>query len=78
MYMLYSGTVEHPIKDLPRRGHNRNNLSTKTTLKKSQMLISHLLIICFQPLKSGQPLYKGQNGWSQHVLCSEVPLAHCI
>ena len=28
----------------------------------------------FQPLKRGQPLYKGQNRWSQHVLNSEAPL----
>ncbi len=26
------------------------------------------------PLRRGQPLYSGQNGWSQSVLYSEVPL----
>ncbi len=28
----------------------------------------------FQPPKRGQPPYKGQNGWSQSVPYSEVPL----
>ena len=33
-----------------------------------------IVLIHFKPLKRGQPLYKGQNGWSQRVLYSEVPL----
>ena len=32
------------------------------------------IIIHFQPLKRGQPLYKGQNGWSQLVLIRRF---HC-
>ncbi len=28
----------------------------------------HILTIHFEPLKRGQPLYKGRNGWSQGVL----------
>ncbi len=28
----------------------------------------HILIIQFEPLKRGQPLYKGQDAWSQGVL----------
>ena len=31
-----------------------------------------IILICFQSLKRGQPLYKGQNGWFQRVLYSEV------
>ena len=34
----------------------------------------HILTIHFKPLKRGQPLYKGQNAWSQGVLYMEVPL----
>ena len=34
----------------------------------------HILTIHFEPLKRGQPLYKGQNAWSQGVLIWEVPL----
>ncbi len=64
-------TVEPPIKDPLRRGHNKNNLSTKDTFQ-SQMLIFPL--IHSEPLKRGQPLNKRQNGWPQRVLYSEVPL----
>ena len=72
MYM-YSITVEPLIKDPPRRGHNRNNLSTKDTLQSPKCLFP-ILLIHFEPLKIGKPLYKGQNGWPQHVRCSGVPL----
>ncbi len=34
----------------------------------------HILTIHFEPLKRGQPLYKGQNSWFQGVLIIEVPL----
>ncbi len=34
----------------------------------------HILMRHFEPPKRGQPLYKGQNVWSQHVLYMEVPL----
>ncbi len=34
----------------------------------------HILTIHFEPPKRGQPLYKGQNAWSQGVLYMEVPL----
>ena len=34
----------------------------------------HILTIHFEPPKRGQPLYKGQNAWSQGVLYVEVPL----
>ncbi len=33
-----------------------------------------IFLIHFEPLKSGQPLYKGQNDWPQRVVYSEVPL----
>ncbi len=68
-------TVEPPIKDPLRRGHNRNNLSTKDTFPKSQMFLFPL--IHPEPLKCGQPLNKRQNGWPQRVLYSEDPL-YCI
>ena len=32
----------------------------------------------FSPLKSGQPLYSGQYGMSQCVLCEEVQCIHVI
>ena len=38
------------------KGYFRYSLSCSTAL------------IHFQPLKRGQPLYKGQNGWSQRLL----------
>ncbi len=31
----------------------------------------HILTIHFEPLKRGQPLYKGQDDWSQGVLNME-------
>ncbi len=71
-------TVEPPIKDPPRGGHNRNSLFTKDTLKSPKRFL--ILLRRFEPLKSGQPLYKGQNGWPQHFLHSQVPLYtvfHC-
>ncbi len=34
----------------------------------------HIFTIHFEPLKRGQPLYKGQDVWSQGVLYMEVPL----
>ncbi len=37
-------------------------------------IFSYVYIIHHEPLKSRQPLYKGQNGWYQRVLCLEVPL----
>ncbi len=44
MYMyMYSTTVEPLIKDPPRRGHNRNNLSTKDTLQGPKCLFSHIV-----------------------------------
>ena len=33
-----------------------------------------IVLIHFMPLKSGQPLYSGQNGWLPCVLYEEVPL----
>ncbi len=59
-------TVEPPIKDPLRRGHNGNNLFTKDTFQSRKC--------SFPTLYSGQPLYKGENGWPQRVLYSEVPL----
>ncbi len=73
---MYS-TLNLPIRDPPRRGHFINNLSTKDMLpvRNDYFLI---LLIHFEPLKSGQPLYKGQGSWPQCVHCSEVPLYMCI
>ncbi len=34
----------------------------------------HILTIYFEPPKRGQPLYKGQDAWSQGVLNMEVLL----
>ena len=34
----------------------------------------HILTIHFELPKRGQPLYKGQDAWSQGFLCMEVPL----
>ncbi len=34
----------------------------------------HIKTIHFEPPKRGQPIYKGQNAWSQDVLYMEVPL----
>ena len=37
------------------------------------------MLIHFSPLKSGQPLYSGQNSWSQCVLYKEVLLYYtCV
>ena len=33
-----------------------------------------IVLIHFFTSERGQPLYKGQNGWSKSVFCSEVPL----
>ena len=52
-------------------------LKKGTTFLQSTLPISpkvYNYAIHFQLLKRGQPPYKGQNGWSQSVLYSEVPL----
>ena len=46
------------IKDPLRRGHNRNNLWTKDTLKSPKCSFSNI-VKNVEPLKSGEPLYKG-------------------
>ena len=38
----------------------------------------HILTIHFEPLKRGQPLYKGQYAWSQGVLYMEGSTVNCI
>ncbi len=57
----YPSTVEPLIKDPPRRGHIETTSLQRTHFKVPNV---HFLIflIHFEPLKSGQPLYKGQNG----------------
>ncbi len=59
-------TVEPLIKDPPRKGRP----PYKGHFQYPQKCIRNT----FQPPKRGQPPYKGQNGWSQSVLYSEVPL----
>ncbi len=44
------------------------------TLYKGQNEEHYILTIHVEPPKKGQPLYKGQNSWSQGVLYMEVPL----
>ncbi len=73
MSLVVVYTVEPPIKDSLRRGHNKNNHFTKDTLIGLKCSFS-ILLIQFEPLKSEQPLYKGQNGWHKRVLYSEVTL----
>ena len=64
--MEYSGTSD--------KGHNRKkNHSIKDTLYGPRVPLSY-----FYPLKRGQPLYKGQNAWSQRVHYSVVPLYYKI
>ena len=36
--------------------------------------ISPILLVHFEPLKSKQPLYKGQSSWSQRVAGPKVPM----
>ncbi len=57
--------MEPPIKDPSEKKINRNNLSTKDTPKCS---FSHIVNTFRASEESGQPLYKGQNGWPQSVL----------
>ncbi len=66
-------TVEPPIKEPQRRRHS---LSRSSYCPK--ISISHNTNT-FRAPRRGQPLncvinYSGQNGWSQCVLYSEVPL----
>ena len=35
-----------------------------------------MVLIYFSPLRCGQPLYSGQNGWSQCILNKEVYLSY--
>ncbi len=59
------------------KGHNKNNLHIKDRFKSRLMVPNeefHILKIHYEPLKRGQPLYKGQDAWSQCVLYMEVPL----
>ena len=67
--------MEPPIKDSQSKGHNRNNLSIKGTLQGPKCSFP-IFLIHSEPLKSGQPLYKGQHGWPERVLCLEV--AHIL
>ncbi len=52
--------------------HNRNrNLLIKARSQTFRTIIDNAFV---EPLKSGQPLYKGQKGRLQLILiCSEVP-----
>ncbi len=63
-------TVEPLIKDPPRKGHLYQGHLYQGHLQYPQECICNT----FQPLKKGQPPYKGQNGWSQTVPYSEVPM----
>ncbi len=78
MYMIKVYTVEPPIKDTLRLEHNRNNLSTKDTLHGPswpKMFIFVLLLIHFEPLKSGQPLFtKDKMAGPSVSIVQEVPL----
>ena len=65
-------TVEPLLKDTPNEGHHRNYLLKKDT-SKAPKIDFPILPIHFLPLKSGQPLYSGQNSWSQCVLYREIP-----
>ena len=58
-----STIVEPVIVDPLNKGHDKNNLSIK------EVHFFPIVLIHFQPLKRGQPLYKGQNGWSQLPMC---------
>ena len=42
--------------------------------KVYKLKLSNIPYILFSTSERGQPPYKGQNGWSQSVLYSEVPL----
>ena len=64
-------------KDPLRRGHNRNNLSIKDTLQCPKCSFSHI-VNTFWTSEEQTPLYKGQNGWPQHVLYPDVPLYSCV
>ena len=57
-------TVKPLIKDPPRKGQPLYNGHFQYPQECNT----------FQPPKRGQPPYKGQNGWSQSVPYSEVPL----
>ena len=48
-------TVKPPIVDPPRKGHNIKDLFTRDTAQGPKKLPS------LQPLRRGQPLYKGQS-----------------
>ncbi len=51
------------------KGHNRINLHKFIRTGLMVPIVElHILTIYFEPLKRGQPLYKGQYGWSQGVL----------
>ncbi len=62
--------------DLQNIHHNNNNKAEKgTSSLQGTLSISPTVYFCmelihFQLLKRGQPLYKGQNGWSQSVFYS--------
>ncbi len=66
--IIYSGTSDY----------KREDTIKITSLQRTHFKFPNIhfldhIAIHFEPLKSRQPLYKGQNEWTQCVLCSEVP-----
>ncbi len=64
--IMYTVTVEPLIKGHPRKG--------QPLYKERFQYLQRVSAIHFQLPKRGQPPYKGQHGWSQTVLYTEVPL----
>ena len=71
-------TVESLLKDTLNKGHHRNYLPTKDSLKRQNRLSYSVNACIYIHLKSGQPLYSGQVSWTQYVLCEEFPLCICV
>ncbi len=67
-------TMESPIMDPPRGGHNGNDLSTKEMLHGPKCYHFPILLLHFEPSEEQTTSLQRTNGWPQHVLCSEVPL----
>ena len=68
-------TMESPIMGPQRGGHNGNDLSTKEMLQGPKCSHFPILLIHLNPLKSRQPLYKGQMAG---LNMSFVQRFHCL
>ena len=65
--ILEEVSVKPLIKDIPKRG--------QTSQQRTQVESTRVYTLYRKsPLKRGQPLYKGQNGWSRRCPFKEVPI----